>query len=931
LILKRVLSKEKNICFSFNQLLILLSMSLVVLFIVIASTQSFYSAQKHIMSKIENTHADNVQQAAHKINSELQQIENIVRYLATNDLLIEKIQQYANSKKITERLNAKEDIYALLARMKHYSEYISSIVIFTSEESFYSGYGSPFYRITHNEILDSILGTAFNRSAPGDIILFKPTEPYSLNPDINLYTLTDNYSFGTLIIDKGVEYGSIFAIIKPCVFNISSEHNSSLILGSEGEVIWCDETINDEIIKIVKDAKLSYWQKNIQYTQNKKFALYQTELGYNNWKLYYIQANSEINNIMKPLKNLILLSFIISVIFAIFLSRLMSKRIAEPVQNLTESVNSYDFKLKKVSVKYKEKKYRFSLRESIIYYLISVVFIPVCFYMAVSHIATHQIIRNYIIESHFRSFKQIVENIDFYIQTKEKIGKSIAYSEIIQNFLDDSASTYNSDNKPSIYQVDSIVDKMIQLSPGKDDVYIYDQYKNLKYNNTYFRHQPDIGTAIPETLQQNNTNLTWSDSRIDQYKRPTLCLNLKINHVSDYNTIGYLHYEISEDSIENIYTHSTSSSNILYIINDDNKIISHYDKDKIGTFTETTIPDNVEKHLDVSLNALYFKLPLINSSWYLVGQFPLSIIQSDQQAMLYEKFYMLIFIFFLTILVAYVVSYHLIASINKINMMLKNVGIDNMEIEFPEDSLIHEINELGGTFNNMVNRLYALVDQLIISTKKQHELANRKKEAELAALQAQINPHFLYNTFESVNWLIKSNELDKATVMLNSLSEFLRYTAKSNEPIVTIKEELGYAKHYALIMQMRFGPNLKFIWDIDEALMDQKTIRLILQPLIENAIYHGIQPKGKAGIIKITCYRSETDIILQVSDNGIGMSQEEIEEKNRNLNDDTFYESIGLYNVQNRIKLFFGHDYGITLYGGIDQGLTVDIKIPFAE
>jgi two-component system sensor histidine kinase YesM len=172
------------------------------------------------------------------------------------------------------------------------------------------------------------------------------------------------------------------------------------------------------------------------------------------------------------------------------------------------------------------------------------------------------------------------------------------------------------------------------------------------------------------------------------------------------------------------------------------------------------------------------------------------------------------------------ISYNLTSAINKMNRLLKRFGIDNMEIVFPEESSIQEIRELGASFNEMVIRTESLLDQLLISTKKQNELETKRNEAEMIALQAQINPHFIYNTFESINSLIAVGDGKNAMRMLNCLSDMLRFGAASGNAVVTLSEELLYVKTYVEIMKMRFGENIFFNIHTDENILQCKTIKL---------------------------------------------------------------------------------------------------------
>jgi len=258
--------------------------------------------------------------------------------------------------------------------------------------------------------------------------------------------------------------------------------------------------------------------------------------------------------------------------------------------------------------------------------------------------------------------------------------------------------------------------------------------------------------------------------------------------------------------------------------------------------------------------------------------------------------------------------------------LLRDMDIEKIGLIFPENTYIYEINKLGKAFNEMVIRIETLIDQLLISTKKQSILENKKKEAELIALQAQINPHFLYNTFESINWLIRSDDKQNAIGMLNDLSSLLRYYARSNEPLVTIREEITYAKAYSDIMKMRFKENLVFKWEISEETFQCKIIKFTLQPLIENSIYHGIIPKQNKGTIQIKCYSEDNDLFITVLDDGVGIDQKELRKIEQELSGQNL--NIGLYNVQNRIKILFGEKYGLSINSILGEKTEIKIHIP---
>ncbi|AEE95922.1 histidine kinase [Mahella australiensis 50-1 BON] len=220
----------------------------------------------------------------------------------------------------------------------------------------------------------------------------------------------------------------------------------------------------------------------------------------------------------------------------------------------------------------------------------------------------------------------------------------------------------------------------------------------------------------------------------------------------------------------------------------------------------------------------------------------------------------------------------------------------------------------------------------------EEELAYRTsllRKAQVAALQSQINPHFLYNTLETINWMaidLGKGE-NKVSDMISSLSELLRISLETEDNLIPLHVELKHVHLYVEIQKIRYEDKFDVIWDIDESILDYKIIKITLQPLIENAIYHGIKPKKGRGIIKVRGYMQEPNIVLEIIDDGVGMSPEEMESINREMAYQYTKEEqhIGIRNVNQRIKLLFGSEYGLTVENGIGNGTEVKILIPMVK
>lgn len=235
-----------------------------------------------------------------------------------------------------------------------------------------------------------------------------------------------------------------------------------------------------------------------------------------------------------------------------------------------------------------------------------------------------------------------------------------------------------------------------------------------------------------------------------------------------------------------------------------------------------------------------------------------------------------------------------------------------------------DVKVLSDSLNTMIDKINELLDQV-----KQEQIHLR--EAELELLQAQINPHFLYNTLDTIIWLAEAGDQQKVVSMVGSLSEFFRTSLNQGKDIITIREELVHATSYLEIQQVRYQDILEYEINVPDSLNQYLIPKITIQPLIENALYHGI--KNKRGMGKITVYaeRRDESFFLYVEDNGIGMEPERLERVMEGLTHQSaeMKDFFGLYNVNERIRLKFGDGYGLQIQSTYGEGTIVSIKLPY--
>ncbi|SFT28119.1 sensor histidine kinase [Paenibacillus sp. BC26] len=275
----------------------------------------------------------------------------------------------------------------------------------------------------------------------------------------------------------------------------------------------------------------------------------------------------------------------------------------------------------------------------------------------------------------------------------------------------------------------------------------------------------------------------------------------------------------------------------------------------------------------------------------------------------------------ISLLISVWLSHRLSKPIKVLQSDMKQVEKGNFDIQ-TEIGQMNEIGQLGRSFNMMVSRTKSLMEETIHNQES-------KRKSELLLLQSQINPHFLYNTLDSIVWMAEQKQHEEVVLMTSALAKLFRASITKDQELVPIRVEIEHITNYLLIQKMRYE-ELEYDIQMDESILGFKTLKILLQPLIENAIYHGIRNKYgiNDGIITIRGWQTEDKIIFEVEDNGFGMTPEQAERLLIPVEGETRNQGIGIRNVNERIKLYFGYEYGIQIRSEIEVGTCVSISIP---
>lgn len=261
--------------------------------------------------------------------------------------------------------------------------------------------------------------------------------------------------------------------------------------------------------------------------------------------------------------------------------------------------------------------------------------------------------------------------------------------------------------------------------------------------------------------------------------------------------------------------------------------------------------------------------------------------------------------------------------INDLVVMSQAIASGNLSYQSPPPN-VEELEELTNSLNIMVMDLKNLLKD---NADKQYNLA----QSELKVLQAQITPHFIYNTLDAIISLTDQGSLDDVKMMTFALSDFLRISLSKGQDWIPIEKEIRHIEDYLIILKMRYGASLEYNISIPESMMQITVLKMILQPLVENAVYHGTKVVRRKGLVEIIGYESDTSIVFEIKDNGIGMNEEKIKEVKSHLSKtlDTKYENgYGLYNVNRRIILYYGTKANIQIESEEFVGTTMRVILP---
>ncbi|WP_169090545.1 sensor histidine kinase [Paenibacillus sp. PL91] len=594
-----------------------------------------------------------------------------------------------------------------------------------------------------------------------------------------------------------------------------------------------------------------------------------------------------------------------------------------------------------------------SLWHSIRFRLVLTVLVITCIVISIfsyySYSKTVDLIKNRTQDTTFRQFKQTENNLKNFMGEVDQLSKTFLLDDRVQKILIGDAAY-----KPDFLALQKdITDRAMEYFANYeylDSLYIFGEngmvvggtaQKNQSINDpgkTYPFYHTDLYTVAKQKFpalfwtggHDSNDFLRIHDTVYLPDPAYVITAIRGVKPIEASKMSATMVINIKESKMSSIYSELQNTANSkMSIVNESGKIISSIDPSDIGKphhyfnqflgqgdFGSFSAKRNATQEL-----VIYYRMG--KTGWYLCSEVPEAEYLQDIGAM--KQFF--IFMFVLSILLMSVFTsfwiHRIMRPLKELVKGMKLLGRGHLGLKL-QPVADQEIRYVIEQFN-------AMSDNILFFKNKSETDELEKRRLEIEMLRAQINPHFLYNTLNTIKWMAVVIEADNIRQCVTSLGKLLRPIYSDTTPICTIEEELSYVRDYINIMNYRFGEEVSFEIEIREEYMDCSTPRLVLQPIIENALLHG---RMKQGVIRITAAEERGALLLSIRDNGVGMEESEVKKINEYIRTGLRIggdgkQSVGLLNVNKRVELHFGERYGLQLTSVWGEGTEVLVLLPY--
>ncbi|MFU7517554.1 cache domain-containing protein [Clostridium sp. HCS.1] len=585
--------------------------------------------------------------------------------------------------------------------------------------------------------------------------------------------------------------------------------------------------------------------------------------------------------------------------------------------------------------------YRGKIRNRLLIFFLVITFLPITTLGIFANLIYTKILENKVNQHTDQMIKQIEVNIDNHIKSVENILMYISSSEDIISFLQQSKD----DNSKEIYDLEARIRRNLKVYTDVNS----EIFGLLVVNN----NDKYISNELEKKTRDSLMKEIWYTGAINESEKSyffsnPIGRNLKpyksysaediisiSKAVIDKNTnesIGVVMADINLKKFDDIISdNNIGEKGFFYLLDNNNNIVYSPVNPTIYRINSNKF-NNKKDSFIYSINNETFKIMYTTSSvtgWKTIGVFSFKDITKDITGM--ERFTLIIAIItsLLAVFFSLLFTNSIVTPIRELRTLMKGVESGDLDLKFEEHKYSNEFGELGHSFNHMVSEIKQLINMV-------YEEQRSKRKAEIETLQAQIKPHFLYNTLDTIAWMAEDYNAKDIVKLVSALTKVFRIGLNKGKEVIKLRDEIEHINSYLIIQKYRYEDKLSYEINFHKDILDILILKLITQPIVENAIYHGIKEKRGKGEISINFTKVVDEIIITVEDNGAGISEEKLQNINSMLEtSNSFYidsgsgSGYGISNVNTRIKLSYGQNYGLRYYSKLGVGTKVEIRLPF--
>ncbi|MBP1990432.1 cache domain-containing sensor histidine kinase [Paenibacillus eucommiae] len=913
----------------FTHFLMLFSLSVTTILLLIIGTV-LYSKTKHILvEKINLIHSMKLNQASADVRKQFEDLYKSFDGFRSHELLIDSVRKLSNSRTSSyERFTVTKNLQTAITNFKIGNASIEHVMVMTQQQQFSSNLKYVEYFLDGNRLplhLDQ-----------DQIVFVPPGRTYAL------FQLDRNRIDNPLLIDmidplegsmyfvcrlndtNGEQIGLMFMLLSASALKTQIPYADSLaIIGEDGKLLYRGDGVDAGFPQQLRKGGRLEAQTLSLHGQRYEIR----PLGFNGFRLVFVEPEIDFHRSqIRIIAWYSILTLLGSALLSYIFSRWIGKNILRPLHGLIRWIRGFERLEDRWDAGngWSGNTRITTMRERFFVYFLLTILLPILLFVMLFYIQSTRVVSKEVQQTYSVLFEKSAHRLELFVKQKESALTWLAYNAWVAEYVEDPGE----ENRG---KMDDLLVTGTYSSLSEDIVSLYDVRNRLIYTNRH-KQAPRMDVSLYESMMTMRKNMHYwlppAETGSSTVSLSMAVVNIQISS----EPLGFLKADVSGVFLSSLYAELNGNGSEAFVVDQEGRILSHPEVEKVGQMSKLPAsPGELNAFTQGNPAVQYFSSKLSGLPWYLVTVFDATTVRKQAIGLIYDDIYLFIIIFLLILLASYLMSQYLIRPLSSLQWKVARRDLDP-EGSFSWDAhyAIDEVEQLRASFNLLMEQIGQLVEEKLKAKNELLLLEYEKKGTQLEALQAQINPHFLHNTLEIVMYMIEKGERESAVTMIGLLSRLFRYAMGKESQVTSLRDEVAYAKTYMRIMSFRYKDKIRCKWQIDEEMLNCAVVKMILQPLQENAIRHTLQSGADQVHISISIDREGSDLRIAVTDNGPWLADEKLAAIQDNLKRRD-RSKVGLYNVNSRIQLHFGEKYGITMNRAVPHGATVVLKLPYAQ